>query len=69
MKLYDKQVDVYEICTDDLPDVASDSGVVSIPTIQIYYEGALCDTVVGCVAKNVLANVVGKVLEDIEGVG
>jgi thiol-disulfide isomerase/thioredoxin len=29
----------YEICTDDLPDVAAAAGVVSIPTIQLYFRG------------------------------
>lgn len=59
------QIDVLEISTDDLPDCASDAGVVSIPTIQIYHGGKCLDTIVGCVAKNVLASAVSKVLEDI----
>jgi len=59
------QVEVLEICTDDLPDSASVAGVVSIPTIQIYHGGRCFDTIVGCVAKNVLASAVNKVLEDI----
>ena len=53
-----------EVCTDDLPDVASEAGVVSIPTIQLFYEGEVLDTIVGCVAKNVLASAVVKVLEE-----
>jgi len=57
-------MDVVEVCTDDLPEVASDSGVVSIPTIQMYTQGQLVDTIVGCVAKNVLASAVDKVLEE-----
>jgi thiol-disulfide isomerase/thioredoxin len=32
----------YEICTDDLPDVAAAAGVVSIPTIQLYFRGTYC---------------------------
>lgn len=58
-------IDVVEVCTDDLPDIAEGAGVVSIPTIQIYHEGELMDTIVGCVAKNVLASAVNKVLEDV----
>eukprot|EP00568_Trieres_chinensis_P005720 CAMPEP_0183293290 /NCGR_PEP_ID=MMETSP0160_2-20130417/2028_1 /TAXON_ID=2839 ORGANISM="Odontella Sinensis, Strain Grunow 1884" /NCGR_SAMPLE_ID=MMETSP0160_2 /ASSEMBLY_ACC=CAM_ASM_000250 /LENGTH=211 /DNA_ID=CAMNT_0025454377 /DNA_START=329 /DNA_END=961 /DNA_ORIENTATION=- len=50
-KRFAKDVDAYEVCTDDLPDVASRAGVVSIPTIQIYFRGELMDTVVGCVAE------------------
>eukprot|EP00559_Dactyliosolen_fragilissimus_P005367 CAMPEP_0184865668 /NCGR_PEP_ID=MMETSP0580-20130426/18787_1 /TAXON_ID=1118495 /ORGANISM="Dactyliosolen fragilissimus" /LENGTH=317 /DNA_ID=CAMNT_0027364957 /DNA_START=68 /DNA_END=1021 /DNA_ORIENTATION=- len=60
-----KLLEVVDVCTDDLPEVAEDSGVVSIPTIQLYYRGELKDTIVGCVAKNVLASAVKKFLEDI----
>eukprot|EP01083_Nonionella_stella_P092563 259177_1 len=59
------KIDVVEVCTDDLPDVAERAGVVSIPTMQIYYLGELLDTIVGCVAKNVLASAVNKLLEDL----
>ena len=65
MKQFSNEIEVVEICTDDLPDVASDAGVVSIPTIQIYYKGEIKDTIVGCVAKNILASAVTKILEDI----
>eukprot|EP00586_Coscinodiscus_wailesii_P009897 CAMPEP_0172511634 /NCGR_PEP_ID=MMETSP1066-20121228/237835_1 /TAXON_ID=671091 /ORGANISM="Coscinodiscus wailesii, Strain CCMP2513" /LENGTH=73 /DNA_ID=CAMNT_0013291089 /DNA_START=551 /DNA_END=772 /DNA_ORIENTATION=+ len=65
MQKYTNKIQVYEICTDDLPDVAGDAGVSSIPTIQIYYEGDIKDTIVGCVARNVLSSAVEKVLEDI----
>mmetsp|Transcript_7182 Transcript_7182/g.21359 ORF Transcript_7182/g.21359 Transcript_7182/m.21359 type:complete len:198 (-) Transcript_7182:403-996(-) len=65
MKQFAGRIDVVETCTDDLPEVASDAGVVSIPTIQIYYGGELLDTIVGCVAKNVLASAVDKILEDL----
>ena len=59
-------LNVVEVCTDDLPEVAEESGVVSIPTIQLYHEGRLLDTIVGCVAKNVLASAVKKVIDDLE---
>ena len=39
MKQFAGKIDCCEICTDDLPDVASDSGVVSIPTIHLYCKG------------------------------
>ena len=54
-----------EVCTDDLASVASDAGVVSIPTIQMYHGGVVLDTIVGCVAKSVLRTAVEKVLEDV----
>jgi len=56
---------VVEVCTDDLPEVAETAGVDSIPTIQMYYRGKLLDTIVGCVAKNVLSSAVNKILEDL----
>jgi thioredoxin 1 len=56
---------VVEVSTDDLPEVASVAGVLSIPTIQLYHGGKVMDTIVGCVAKNVLARSVDKVLEDL----
>ena len=65
MKQYQNKIEVVEISTDDLPEVASDAGVLSIPTIQLYHDGKVMDTIIGCVAKNVLARSVDKVLEDI----
>ena len=64
MKQYQNRIEVVEISTDDLPEVASDAGVLSIPTIQLYHDGKVMDTIIGCVAKNVLARSVDKVLED-----
>jgi thioredoxin 1 len=64
MTEYSSQFLVVEVCTDDLPEVAAVAGVVSIPTIQMYFQGQLLDTIVGCVARNVLASSVAKVLED-----
>lgn len=67
MKQYAGEVEVVEVCTDDLAEVAEDSGVVSIPTIQFYFDGKALEThsIVGCVAKSVLANAVQKVIEDV----
>lgn len=62
------KIDVVEVCTDDLPEIAETAEVVSIPTIQVYFKGDLLDTIVGCVAKNVLSNAVKKILEDL-GIG
>lgn len=66
MKQFAKDIEVIEIDTDELPEAAEKSGVVSIPTIQLYVRGDLQDTIVGCVAKSVLVNAVQKVLEDLE---
>mmetsp|Transcript_23116 Transcript_23116/g.54848 ORF Transcript_23116/g.54848 Transcript_23116/m.54848 type:complete len:131 (+) Transcript_23116:775-1167(+) len=68
LKQYSGQIDVVEVCTDDLAQIAEEAGVVSIPTIQFYYKGKALEShsIVGCVAKTVLANAVEKVLEDAE---
>jgi thioredoxin-like negative regulator of GroEL len=67
MKQYSNDIDVVEVCTDDLAEVAENAGVVSIPTIQFYFGGKTLEahSIVGCVAKTVLANAVQKVLEDV----
>ena len=51
MKQYSGEIDVVEVCTDDLAEIAEQAGVVSIPTIQFYYKGEMLETIVGCVAK------------------
>ena len=67
MKQFSGELDVVEVCTDDLAEVAEEAGIVSIPTIQFYYDGASLEThsIVGCVAKSVLSNAVQKVIEDV----
>jgi thioredoxin 1 len=65
MKEFAGRLEVVEVCTDDLPQVAADANVLSIPTIQIYAGGGeVMDTIVGCVAKTVLSRSIDKVLED-----
>jgi thioredoxin 1 len=39
MHAYSDQMDTVEVCTDDLPDLVANAGVVSIPTIHIYFQG------------------------------
>ncbi|CAJ1959128.1 unnamed protein product [Cylindrotheca closterium] len=65
MQQFSNEIDVVEVCTDDLAEVSEEAGVVSIPSILFYYQGKKMDTIVGCVAKSVLANTVSKVLEDV----
>mmetsp|Transcript_10074 Transcript_10074/g.16655 ORF Transcript_10074/g.16655 Transcript_10074/m.16655 type:complete len:270 (-) Transcript_10074:36-845(-) len=67
MKDFAERIDVVEVCTDDFAEIASEAGVVSIPTIQLFYAGELIDTIVGCVAKNVLSKAVTKILEESVG--
>lgn len=62
---FSNDIEVVEVCTDDFSKIAEEAGVVSIPTIQFYHQGKKMDTIVGCVAKSVLANSVSKILEDV----
>jgi len=55
-----------EICTDDFPNMTSEAGIVSIPTIQLWYRSELKETIIGCVAQAVLMSAVEKVLEEAE---
>mmetsp|Transcript_32481 Transcript_32481/g.77591 ORF Transcript_32481/g.77591 Transcript_32481/m.77591 type:complete len:167 (-) Transcript_32481:1557-2057(-) len=65
MKAYKGRIDVVEIDTDELPDVAENAQVFSIPTILIYHNGKVMETILGCVAKNVLSRAIDKILEDL----
>ena len=58
------KINIMEVLT----KIAETIKVVSVPTVQVYYKGELLDTIVGCVAKNVLYNTVKKILEDL-GIG
>ena len=66
MALYRGRIHVLEVNTDDLPDVATTARVSSIPTILLYHDGAVRDVIVGCVARNVLAHSVDKMLEELD---
>jgi len=64
IKNFVPKIDVVDIDTDALPELAESTGVTSIPTIEIYYKGEVLDMIVGCVSKNVLSRAVQKILED-----
>lgn len=48
--------------TDESPNVASEYGIRSIPTIMIFKGGKKCDTVIGAVPKATLQQTVEKYL-------
>ncbi|GKY92837.1 hypothetical protein MPSEU_000253300 [Mayamaea pseudoterrestris] len=64
IKQYTDKILAYEICTDDTPEIAESSGVLSIPTIQMYCKGKLTETIVGAVAKSVLCNAIDDLIDD-----
>jgi thioredoxin 1 len=53
---------VYKLNTDENPQVASQYGIRSIPTLMLFKNGVKVDTVVGAVPKNTLSSTITKYL-------
>ena len=61
---YDGQVKVVKLNTDENPNIASQYGIRSIPTLMIFKGGQRVDMVVGAVPKTTLANTLEKYLNN-----
>lgn len=59
---YEEQIKVVKVNTDENPNVASQYGIRSIPTLMIFKGGQKVDMVVGAVPKTTLANTLEKYL-------
>ncbi|HAN46522.1 MAG TPA: thioredoxin [Cyanobacteria bacterium UBA8156] len=59
---YAGKLKVVKLNTDDNPNVASQFGIRSIPTLMIFKGGNKVDVVVGAVPKATLANTIEKYL-------
>ncbi|MBH8554320.1 thioredoxin [Nostocaceae cyanobacterium CENA357] len=59
---YEGQLKVVKVNTDENPNVASQYGIRSIPTLMIFKDGVRVDMVVGAVPKTTLANTLEKYL-------
>ena len=59
---YEGQVKVVKLNTDENPNIASQYGIRSIPTLMIFKGGQRVDMVVGAVPKTTLANTLEKYL-------
>lgn len=59
---YEGQIKVVKLNTDENPQVASQYGIRSIPTLMIFKDGQRVDMVVGAVPKTTLANTLEKYL-------
>ncbi|MCL2930314.1 MAG: thioredoxin [Trichodesmium sp. St16_bin4-tuft] len=57
---YEEKVKVVKLNTDENPEVASQYGIRSIPTLMIFKEGQRVDMVVGAVPKTTLADTLEK---------
>ncbi len=59
---YDGKIKVVKVNTDENPNIASQYGIRSIPTLMIFKDGQRVDMVVGAVPKTTLANTLEKFL-------
>ena len=57
---YKEKIKVVKVNTDENPNVASQYGIRSIPTLMIFKGGQRVDMVVGAVPKTTLANTLEK---------
>ena len=61
-KEFDGRIKVVKLNTDENPNVASQYGIRSIPTLMVFKGGQKVDTVVGAVPKTTLASTISKYL-------
>lgn len=59
---FDGQIKVVKLDTDQNPNIASQYGIRSIPTLMIFKAGQKVDMVVGAVPKSTIATTVEKYL-------
>ena len=57
---YEGKVKVVKLNTDENPQIASQYGIRSIPTLMVFKDGEKQDTVVGAVPKTTLSNTLEK---------
>ena len=56
------KIKVFKLNTDENPNVASQYGIRSIPTLMVFKGGQKVDTVVGAVPKATLSGTISKYL-------
>ena len=61
-KEFDGKIKVFKLNTDENPNVASQYGIRSIPTLMVFKGGQKVDTVVGAVPKATLSGTISKYL-------
>jgi thioredoxin 1 len=59
-KEYEGQLKVFKLNTDENPNIASQYGIRSIPTLMLFKGGVKVDTIVGAVPKPTLTASLGK---------
>ena len=61
-KEFEGKIRVFKLNTDENPNVASQYGIRSIPTLMVFKGGQKVDTVVGAVPKTTLSSTISKYL-------
>ena len=59
-KEFEGQIKVFKLNTDENPNVASQYGIRSIPTLMLFKDGQKIETVVGAVPKTTLHTTITK---------
>ena len=59
-KEFEGKIKVFKLNTDENPNVASQYGIRSIPTLMVFKGGQKVDTVVGAVPKATLSGTISK---------
>jgi len=59
-KTYEGRIKVYKLNTDENPNIASQYGIRSIPTLMLFKDGQKIETVVGAVPKSTLHTTITK---------
>ncbi|KAJ6814088.1 uncharacterized protein M6B38_252070 [Iris pallida] len=59
-KIYEGKLECYKLNTDESPDIASQYGIRSIPTIMIFKNGEKKDAVIGAVPESTLITIIEK---------
>lgn len=62
--LYEGQIKVFKLNTDENPGVAGQYGIRSIPTLMLFKAGQRVDVVVGAVPKATLCTTIDRCLDD-----
>ena len=57
---FEGKLKVFKLNTDENPNIASEYGIRSIPTLMVFKDGQKVDTVVGAVPKTTLSLTVSK---------
>ncbi|KAJ6811399.1 uncharacterized protein M6B38_336695 [Iris pallida] len=59
-KIYEGKLECYKLNTDESPDIASQYGIRSIPTIMIFKSGEKKDAIIGAVPESTLITSIEK---------